>query len=57
MISAVESMAASPLITSTVPAIRPPTAIEPLRTATSPRHSFPGGSRVRPTSRVVVDAL
>src|SRR5437867_1079639 len=55
--TAPESSAASPLTTSRVPCTRPATATPPLRTATSPRHSLPRGSRDRPTNRVVVGAL
>src|SRR3989304_1219085 len=43
-----ESSAASPLITSSVPSIRPATDTAPLRTATAPRPSFPAGRRAPP---------
>ena len=43
--TALESRIASPLITSSVPSTRPATTTTPLRTATSPRHSFPRGRR------------
>src|SRR5207253_10943269 len=56
-ITAPESTLASPLITGRVRWMRPATETVPLRTATSPRHSLPRGSRERPTRRVVVGAL